>query len=1787
MISIVLKRVFAGSALILGLFVMGVSGVNPQGESVLVLKGQSATLLPDGQWLLIGGESANGTLRTAAIWNPTSGIVTTFSAQLRNARSAHTATLLPDGTVFVFGGIGADGRAVTQAEFFDSETSSFILPPSSLDLSPRSRHTATLLTDGGVLIAGGLSADGTALDRAELWNFSNGKSVLLNTRLNAPRYNHTATLLADGKVLLAGGFDKDGAPLDDGDLFDPATQGFTRFSSAEIQNLKSQSQNPLLVASLPANGSSDVAVDSLIAVRFSVAMRVETVNTDTVVLSGPNGAEQVELVPAENGMLAFITALDGLLPGATYSVTLNGVVDRNGFPLPVSGFSFTTEGSAGASPQSGTTSSSSSGKPQAQAKAEPVSAQSDGWDWSGEWRDGKPHSPWQDLPVLQAAAGVTALAGQVLDLTGQPLANVTLEIEYDSGDVTASTDSTGRFLLGNLTPGWREIVIDGRHAQRRVSAESSSLTPPDNYGLFEYRVEIKNGTTNILPFTIWLPKIDTAHAVQIPSPTIAEVVLTTPHMPNFELHIAAGTTIYDYEGNIATEVSITPIPQDRTPFPLPDGMMFPVYTTIQPGGAYLYGSRGAWIVYPNKTDSPPGSRADLWHYDPEERGWYIYGQGTVTDDGTQIVPDPGVSFYSFTGAGATLTNKNPPAIGPKPGGSVKDGEPVDLGTGLFVLEKTDMFLADVLPIAFTRTYRTLDTVSRPFGKGATHNYEIVLSGAGGTDFSFVDLILPDGGKVHYDRISPGTGFADAVFEHTATPSVYFKTQITFNSGTSRWELKLKDGTVYVFGPHSGLRLALKDRNGNQLTITRTAGENGNISTITSPNGRFLQFSYDTSNRITQIADNSGRTVGYTYDSNGRISKVTDPNSGATNYTYDSSHRMTTIKDPRAIVFLTNTYDANGRVSKQTQKDATTFLFAYTLDVNGKVIQTDVTDPRTNKRRVTFNADGYTLTDTRALGKPEEQTETYEREAGSNLVLSVTDPLNRKTSYAYNALGMVTSLTRLADTVDAVTSTFTYEPSFNQLQTITDPLSHSTSFAYDTQGNLLTITNPLNKTTTLTRNGAGQPLSISDPLNNTTLFTYSSGNLISITDPNGIIINRTFDTVARLSTVNDPAGNITQYVYDPLNRITQLMDALNGITAFTYDPNGNLLTLKDARLKTTTYTYDNMDRLATHKDPLTNSDSYLYDANGNLSQLTDRKPQITGYTYDALNRLTQITYAGPSTTNYTFDNGNRLTQVVDSIAGTITRSYDGLDRLTSETTPQGSAIFTYDTANRRTSMTASGQSTVNYSYDEGNRLTQVSQDTSTVSFTYDDASRRSSLTIPNGIVVEYTYDRGSRLKELKYKNGVVELGNLLYLYDKAGNRNKVAGTFARTGMPQAVASATYNNGNRQTAFGGKTMVFDKNGNLTSLADTSGTTIYTWNSRNQPTGISGPGVNASFVYDGLGRREQKTINGSLTELLYDILNPVQETSGATIKANILGGLGIDEYFTRNDIASSTSYILPDAIGSVLALSDNSGTVQTEYTYDPFGNSTFSGASDTNPFEFTGRENDTTGLKYYRARYYNPQLQRFISEDPLGFGGGDANLYSYVFNDPIRRIDPSGLWAGWDDLAFAGGGALVGITAQGLGDYNSGKISGWEDYVGAAIGGAVGGEALLYMGPVVAGAAGGAASNLAKQGLKNLSGRKCGLDAMSLLVDTSVGALSGSMTGLGIPGISAGRNSFNAIYGQMATKFRTGQISSLRLQTGVKMAIGRFENAGVVKGTAVGVLAAGITSGLLPVGGQCPIN
>jgi RHS repeat-associated protein len=620
------------------------------------------------------------------------------------------------------------------------------------------------------------------------------------------------------------------------------------------------------------------------------------------------------------------------------------------------------------------------------------------------------------------------------------------------------------------------------------------------------------------------------------------------------------------------------------------------------------------------------------------------------------------------------------------------------------------------------------------------------------------------------------------------------------------------------------------------------------------------------------------------------------------------------------------------------------------------------------------------------------------------------------------------------------------------------LGNITRFDYDTSGNLIAIIDPLKNRTTLAYNASGQPTSTTDPLGNITTWAYdNTGNLTSITDPLGNTSQRSYDLVSRLTARSDPRGKIAKHVYDALNRLTSIIDPTGGVTRFLYDSNSNLLEFTDARGNTVAHSYDSMDRLVTRTDPLGAVETLQYDGLGNVRRHTDRKGQVAVFDYDALNRRTAGSYADGTTTSYVYDGVGRMIRATDSPDGSIANQYDGLDRLVAQTTNLGSLRYQHDALGRRTSIDTPGQIPITYSYDAASRLTQIVQGTEMVGLTYDAAGRRTRLVLPNGISTEYQYDTASRLAALIYRNALGVLGDLTYQYDRASNRTGVGGSFARTLLPGPVSSANYDTANRQLQFGNKQMSFDANGNLSSATDSIGTTMFSWDARNQLVGRSGAGTSAGFVYDVFGRRSEARVNNRTVQYQYDGLNPFKETSGAGVSANFLTGPGIDEYFIRTDIPSgSRNYFLADVLGSSVALTDEFAVVQTEYTYEPFGKTAVTGGLNSNPFQYTGRELDGTGLHYYRTRYYDSETQRFIGEDPLGIAAGDPNLFVYTKNNPTNFRDPTGQFVPQAVVAGAlcAAGAVAGsYTYQQL----AGRKTSFAGFLGSAAAGCVGGLGL----------------------------------------------------------------------------------------------------------------------------------
>ncbi|MGI5372628.1 RHS repeat-associated core domain-containing protein [Streptomyces iakyrus] len=1230
-----------------------------------------------------------------------------------------------------------------------------------------------------------------------------------------------------------------------------------------------------------------------------------------------------------------------------------------------------------------------------------------------DWLTGRGAGP-KAPPALRAPPGRTAVTGHVLKLDGKPLAKVTVRV----GAKSTKTDGRGRFLLSGISGEATTLVVDG------ASANSSKRA----YGRYDIRIRPVVGRSTDLGFPVWMTPLDTKHTVSFDTPTRSDVTLTTPQIPGLEVRIPKGSVVRDEHGKPVTELGITAIPVDRPPFPLPENSAVPVYFTVQPGGTYLF-PKGAQIVYPNYTHEAPGTRIDFLAYDPERKGWHTYGHGTVTRDGKQVVPDDKTRVWAFHGAMLSISDVIPFDLS-----AISDivdwlsGDPVDLQTGLLTDSRTDLGVSGPLGSAeVTRTYWQGDTRPRAFGIGRDLSYNMYLHSK--RLYTEVDLYLPGGKKVHFVRTSPGSGYADAVFEPEGTPTALNGAKISQESGS--WHLRLRDGTDYVF-PWYGPLQEIRDRHGNAVRIKRSNGSKGDITSVTAPGGRWISFSYDSAQRITKAQDNTGRSTSYTYDDAGRLKTVTDPAGKVSSFTYDgATNRIATAKDARGIVYMTNTYYADGRVKKQTLTEGQEYSFVYTKTPAGQITATEVTQPGGSVRRVEFNNSGFAVNDTQAYGTTLARKTVYER-GTKHRIAAVVDPFGRRTELSYDANGYVTSALELAGTANArSTGKTTFDGPYDQPTQAADPLGNTTVFGYNTTGDLETVTDPEGRKTGFTFNASGQVKTVTDNANATSEYTYQHGDLTQAKDAEGRITRQFTDAAGRISALTDEAGSQTTVLFDALNQPREITDPLGHTTALGYDENGNLTTLTDARLNTTKWDYDQADRPKTATDPLGAQALFEYDAAGFLKKATSRSGKAAIAEYDLLARPKSTKYGvdaagqAESTVTYDYDTRDLLKQITDSKAGNQAFTYDVHDRLATTTGPTGKVTYDYDNADRRKLMTAAGTSTT-YGYDKSSILKSVKTGTQDVTFGLDAVGREKTASLPGGITRTTGYDTTGVIKSIAYAQGTKTVGDLTYTRDVRGLQAGLTGSLTKVALPAAESGTQFGKDNRINTYNGRTFTYDDVGQLKS----DGLRTYTWNARGQLTGLAKAGTASSFGYDPLGGRISKTTGNATSKYLTDGTNPLVEQNASGTTTASVATSGLDEFLTRTE-GGKTQVYLTDALGTVVGLANTDGTIATTYAYDPNGTPTTAGTTTSNPYTFTGREDDGTGLLYYRNRYYDPQTGRFISQDPIGHAGG-TNLYQYALSSPTTYTDPSG------NTPLIAGCIIGGVVDGGL-DWLTQRLSG----------------------------------------------------------------------------------------------------------------------------------------------------
>ncbi len=746
--------------------------------------------------------------------------------------------------------------------------------------------------------------------------------------------------------------------------------------------------------------------------------------------------------------------------------------------------------------------------------------------------------------------------------------------------------------------------------------------------------------------------------------------------------------------------------------------------------------------------------------------------------------------------------------------------------------------------------------------------------------------------------------------------------------------------------------------------------------------------YNSQHQPLTMTDTAGQTTNYTYLPDGRLQTVvTPPRAGltqtqrTTTYSYypDSAPtgagKLQTVTGPATGATTGLTYDGYGRIRTTTDPDNYTLTFDYdALDRPTKTTYPDNTYDQTvynrldaEQQRDRLGRWSYTLHDAlrRVASTRDAAGRTVTQEwCNCGSLDKLIDPNGNATTWDRDLQGRATKETRADNTFTA----FAYETTTSRLRTRTDARNQTTTYSYKLDDNLSQVayTNAVIATPNVSYS--------QDPVYNRLIsMTDGTGTTSYSYHPPGVL------GAGQIKDVDGPLANDTvSYSYDELGRV-----ATRGLSSFS-----------------TTSSYDSLGRLTTLASPVGSFGWAYVNATGRPQTITYPNNQVTTYSYfnnAGDQRLQQIKHqqtaggAVLSQFDYTYDAVGSIKTWRQQLGASPAKSYD----------------LWYDRADQLAQATQKDASTqavlknYGYAYDPAGNRTVEAQDSSATTATYNNRNELMQQAAGAALPVAGTVSEPA----------TVSVSGAPAAVDAA---NRFAGQTPLTGGTQNfTVVATDPSGNARTntyqvnvTGTARSFTYDPNGNLASKTEGAVTMIYDWDAENRLAAVKqGATTLASFVYDGRGRRAQKTAAGVTHTYLYDQDNIVEERASSGQIYDIVQGPAIDRPLAQRDQTGVVSYYLADHLGSVVQMTNNVGAVTLTREYDPWGN--LVQGSGTAGFAFTGREWDSeTSAYYYRARYYDPKIGRFISEDPIGLLGDDVNFYAYVQNDPVGFADPSGM-------------------------------------------------------------------------------------------------------------------------------------------------------------------------------------
>lgn len=870
-------------------------------------------------------------------------------------------------------------------------------------------------------------------------------------------------------------------------------------------------------------------------------------------------------------------------------------------------------------------------------------------------------------------------------------------------------------------------------------------------------------------------------------------------------------------------------------------------------------------------------------------------------------------------------------------------------------------------------------------------------------------------------------------------------------------------TTFTYNNRRGL-LSVTDPLG--ATTTYTYDDRDQRVSTRDPLGRITRYEYDDASRRVAVIDPLGVvTRRDVIDADGNIVASENGRGNLTRFEYDAQGYRTDVIDAagnRAI----RTVNSNGHIEALTNARGAT----SNMDLDGRGLPNRVAAPAGNTMSYLFNGVGELISVSDELGNSSltvvdaagRMTRFEDPDGHANQMrfdgrgnrTSVIDASGLETRYVYDGLGRPIRVILPGGGVSE-----TAYDSVGRMLTSTDPNGNVTSYEYDAAGRNTAVTDALGNRTEFRYDLVGNLIARLDARGNTTVYQYDAlDRLIATEYPDGTTEVAAYDEVGNVISETDRLGRSKSYRYDAIDNLLSVTDTDGSVTVYSYDANNNRVSYADANGHTTRMAYDDNDRLIEKRYPDGSTERFEYDAGNHITRRVLPDGKYINTTQDGFGRPTGHDLNGEGVESFTYDAAGRITQAVN-LWGAVAYSYDGDGRVSEILSEGGHAVrYRYDDLGNRTEVSTqlSGQPehVTAYSYDALNRLATIEEpDGDTTVYAYDPVGNVASITYPNGVVSSFTYDNVNQLTRVAHRQGAVTLADYHYTLDAGGRRVRVdhangdsvafsydtadrllrethrnAGnivifeqTFSYdavgnrltqqiTGQAQTILA--YDSADKLLTAGAARFAYDANGRLISKTAPQGTVSYSYDVEGQLLRVSTSTGSASYDYDASGKRRLRTVPGGEQNFLIDERSPTGYDQTLVVfdgsNDQLVEYHWGDRLISADDGSSDRFYHF-DASKNTRLLTDDAGDISDTYDYDAFGvvrNQT--GVADS-PFGFAGEwREDTDGLVFLRARYYDPETGRFISRDPYA---GDAydpvslHRYLYANANPIMNTDPSG--------------------------------------------------------------------------------------------------------------------------------------------------------------------------------------